>query len=415
MNDELAKIAELVRRSSGIHLQSTHYSSLRTAIARAEPAADPASFLRLVADPAAGRAALDRLLEEVTVNETAFFRERRALEAISWPLLLERAHARGSPEVRVWSAACSTGEEAYTLSIMACEAFAPVEPPVRILATDISTEVVARAWEGHYRERALREVEPDLRARYFIDDEGRIEIGARPRRHVEFAQHNLAIDPIPPPGEGPFDLIVCRNVLIYFDPETVERVIGALEGALHGDGMLILGSADTLCGTTRRLSQLALEGPPAHSVRRAQPGRPALRRPLGRTSEREPTLAGAVRAAGEGRRVDALADTATLLAAQPLDSEAAFVRGLVLLESGSAAKAVEALRRALYIDPTFGLAAFQLGRAYDELGDTAAAKRFYGQALRTLEREDERHDLLLGQIDLGDVVAAAEARLEALR
>jgi tetratricopeptide (TPR) repeat protein len=109
-----------------------------------------------------------------------------------------------------------------------------------------------------------------------------------------------------------------------------------------------------------------------------------------------------------------LADTAALLAAQPLDADASFVRGLVLLESGSAAEAAAALRRALYVDPTFGLAAFQLGRAYDELGDIAAAKRSYGQALRALEPEDDRHDLLLGQVDLGDIAAAAQARLEAL-
>ena len=414
MNDELAELAELIRRTCGIHLQPNHHSSLRAAIARIEPGADPASFLRLVADPAAGRATLERLIEAVTVNETSFFRERRALEAISWPLLLERAQARGSGEVRIWSAACSTGEEAYTLSIMACEAFAPVEPPVRILATDISTHVVARAWEGHYRERALRNVEPDLRARYFIEDEGLIEVGARPRRHVEFARHNLALDPIPPLGEGPFDLIVCRNVLIYFDPETVERVIAALEGALHRDGTLILGAADTLCGTTQRLSQLALDEP-GHAGRRARPGRAVLRRPLGRTPARQETLAGAVLAASEGRRVDALAGTAALLAAQPLDADAAFVRGLVLLESGLNAEAVKALRRALYIDPTFGLAAFQLGRAYDELGDTTAAKRFYRQALRTLEPEDDRHDLLLGQVDLADIAGAAQARLEVLR
>ena len=191
-------------------------------------------------------------------------------------------------------------------------------------------------------------------------------------------------------------------------------MIAALEGALHHDGMLILGAADTLCGTTRRLTQQALNEriPPA---RGASAGGSVLRRPLGRAPQHQATLAGAVRAASEGRRVDALADTEVLLAAQPLDADAAFVRGLVLLESGSVTEAAAALRRALYVDPTFGLAAFQLGRAYDELGDTTAAKRSYGQALRTLEPEDERHELLLGQVDLGDVAAAAQARLKALR
>jgi chemotaxis protein methyltransferase CheR len=414
VNNDLAEIAGLIGRACGIHLQSNHHSSLRAAIARIEPGADPTSFLRLVAGQAPDPTALERLIEEVTVNETSFFRERRMLDAISWPLLLERAHARGSSEIRVWSAACSTGEEAYTLAIMACEAFAPIEPPVHILATDISTHVVARAWEGRYRPRAVRNVDPDLRARYFTGTEQLVEVAARPRRHVEFARHNLALDPIPPLGEGPFDLILCRNVLIYFDPATVEWVIAALEGALHRDGTLILGAADTLCGTTRRLTQHALNER-ISPTRGAPTARPVPRRPLGRAPGHEPTLAGAVRAASEGRPVDALADTEALLAAQPLDADAAFVRGLVLLESGSVAEAAAVLRRALYVDPTFGLAAFQLGRAYDELGDTTAAKRSYGQALRTLEAEDQRHELLLGQVDLGDVAAAAQARLKALR
>src|SRR5207248_1264259 len=106
-----------------------------------------------------------------------------------------------------------------------------------------------------------------------------------------------------------------------------------------------------------------------------------------------------------GRRDDALADASALLAANPLDADALFVNGLVLLESGEPAEAAESLRRALYVDPAFGLAAFQLGRAYDALGNGAAARRSYGQALRTLERKDDRHEVLLGQLDLGDVAA----------
>src|SRR5207248_7555894 len=167
MSEPLRQVAELVRRECGIVLHPGQYESLRTAIARAVPGDDPPAFLGHVANPVTGREALERLIDEVTVNETSFFREWRALETVSWHLLREQAHRRGDPHVRVWSAACSTGEEAYSLAIAACDVFAPAEPPVRILATDISSHVLGRAWEGRYRERSVRAVEPWLRHRYF--------------------------------------------------------------------------------------------------------------------------------------------------------------------------------------------------------------------------------------------------------
>lgn len=412
MTKALAEVAELIRQASGIQLQPNRYPALRAAIGRAESNVDAPAFLELVREPGRGPAALARLIDEVTVHESSFFREWGGLEALSWRQLLSRAQSRGSSLIRVWSAACSTGEEPYSLAIAACEAFASADPPVRILGTDIANAALAGAREGRYRERPLRAVSAEIRSKYFTQDGNEQLIGEVPRRLVEFRPHNLAHDPIPPPGEEPFDLVLCRNVLIYLDAETVERVIPALERSVGPDGTLILGTADTLCDTTQRLTKFAERS--ASTIERS-PGTAALRRPLRREPERQATLAEAVRAAGEERFDEALADTEALLARDPLDADASFVRGLVLLESGSFAEAAESLRRALYIDPSFGLAAFQLGRAYDGLGDNAAARRFYAQALRALEPGDERHDLLLGQTDLGDIAAACSARLQALQ
>jgi chemotaxis protein methyltransferase CheR len=407
MTRALAEVAELIREASGIQIQPNRYPALRAAIGRAEPNADATAFLELVSDPDRGPAALARLIDEVTVRESSFFREWGGLEALPWRQMLSDAHARGSSVIRVWSAACSTGEEPYSLAIAACEAFASADPPVRILGTDIANAALDGAREGRYRDRPLRAVSAELRSKYFTQDGKEWLLGAVPRRLVEFRRHNLARDPIPPAGEEPFDLVLCRNVLIYLDAETIERVIPALERAVGPDGTLILGTADTLCDTTQRLTKFAERGAAATTV--------ALRRPLGREPERDATLAEAVRAAGDERYDEALADTEALLARDPLDADASFVRGLVLLESGSFTEAAESLRRALYIDPSFGLAAFQLGRAYDGLGDEGAARRFYAQALRALEPGDERHDLLLGQTDLGDIAAACSARLQALQ
>jgi tetratricopeptide (TPR) repeat protein len=100
-----------------------------------------------------------------------------------------------------------------------------------------------------------------------------------------------------------------------------------------------------------------------------------------------------------------------MLADDPLDADAHFIDGLVTLQAGRPAEAAAALRRALYADASFGLAAFTLGRAYDGLGDTLAARRSYEVALRTLDPEDDRHGQMLQQVDLGDIAAACRARL----
>jgi tetratricopeptide (TPR) repeat protein len=126
-------------------------------------------------------------------------------------------------------------------------------------------------------------------------------------------------------------------------------------------------------------------------------------------------LADALVAADEGRRAEALDTTAALLTRDPLSADAYFVRGLVQLSGGESPDAVTSLRRALYIDPRFSLASFTLGRAYDELAETGEARRAYEQALRTLDPDDDRHEGLLRQVDLGDVAAACRARLRALR
>lgn len=414
MTEALREVAELVRRESGIRVKESQLGALGAAVRRAASGLDPAAFLRLAADPLEGPAAMVRLIDEVTIKETSFFRDRRQLEGIAWRLLLERARAAGSAAVRAWAPGCATGEEPFTLAILACEAFPP-EPPVSILATDISVEALSWAQGGRYRARSIRGLEPAVRARYFEQDGDALRVGERLRRLVRFERHNLVRDPVPPLGEAPFDLIVCRNILIYFDGETVEAVIRSLERALTPHGTLLLGAADALCSTGQRLAALAAGHPPWR--RRAAPARRRpLRRPLRPAPVESPAelLARALRAADEERRGEAIALATQLLADDPLNVDAYFVRGLVELNAGDGAAAVDSLRRALYVEPTFGLAAFELGRAHDALGDLAAARRAYEQALRTLRPEEGHHQPILEQVDLGDIAAACRARLAAL-
>jgi chemotaxis protein methyltransferase CheR len=410
VKNALGEIAELVRREIGITLTASQETALRAALGRAAPGLDHRAFLRGAADPVTGRALLERLIDEVTIKETTFLRDRRQLDAIAWHGLLEVARAAGSDTIRVWSAGCATGEEPYTLALLAAEAFGTAEPPVDILGTDVSNAALAAAMQGTYRERAVGALDDSSRRRFLEREHDEYVVKEELQRLVRFRQHNLSRDPIPPFGEGAFDLVICRNVLIYFDGPLVERVIAAFELAVRDGGTLIIGAADALCGTASRLASIATRDPaPRKAASR-------LRRPLGREAvlSRDDRLAAALDAANAGRTGEALEHAAALLESDALDGDAYFVRGLVELEAGDAAAAAASLRRALYVDPTFALAAFTLARAHDALGDDVAARRAYEQALRTLDPEDVRHELLLQQVDLGDIAAACRARLGTL-
>lgn len=411
MKDPLAEIAELILRETGVALPAARQSPLRAAVARVAPGLDPGAFLRATSDPVGGRALLDKLIDEVTNQETTFLRDRRQLDAIPWPSLLRGVQAAGSRTIRVWSAACASGEEVYTLALLAAEALAPAQTPVDVLGTDISGAALAAAAAGRYRERAVGGLTPSLRQRYLERQaDGSYLVGARLRGLVRFRRHNFVRDPIPPRGEDGFDVVVCRNVLIYFETPLVERVIGLLRRSVRPGGLLVLGAADALprpAGSSAvRAGLPESEAPPPQRTLR----RPLVR-PLQSPLSREQRLTAALDAADKGARDDALAGVASLLVDDPLDADAHFVRGLVTLAAGEPAQAVAALRRALYTDATFALAAFVLGRSYDALGDIPAARRAYEQALRTLDPEDHRHELLLQQVDIGDIAAACRARL----
>lgn len=434
MSEALEVVAGLVRRETGMIVKDAQLPALAAALERVAPDMGAERFAAEVSAKAHA-SLLHRLVDEVTVQETYFFRELRELQTIDWRSLLAGARESGFGVVRVWVAACATGEEAYSLAILASEALGREGVPVAILATDISKAALERAAAGaDYSERSVRNLSPQLRERYLLKEKGRYQVKDSLRSLVRFRHHNLIADPSPPLGEVPFDVIACRNVLIYFDPPTVEGVLGSLEPALRPDGRLILGAADRLTIPGTLVGVAAVRTPERR--RRPAPKR-SLRRPLGlepKPGEAPPSL-GQIRARAandgpaparrraEDRIEDALlaADRGdvgegieivdTLLGQDPLMADAYFVRGLLELDSDDFRAAAASLRRCLYLDPSFGLAAFELGRAHDAAGETKAARRAYAQALRTLDPEDERHRAILDQVDLGDVAAACTAHL----
>ena len=280
---DLDEVAVLLRREPpAIRLDRSQHSSLRPRSRAPRPAATPTGFLGRAADPVGD--ANDRPSHRRGDGQGDVVPARpppaRCDPVAAAP---RRARAAGSRDVRVWSAAAPPAKSRTRSRCL---------PARRWRDESAGEHPRHRHLDGSARGRARRPlprtrpsaVEPALRSRYFDADGDALVVGERLRRLVRFAPHNLARDPLPPLGEEPFDLILCRNVLIYFDGATVERAIDGLERALRPDGMLILGSADTLCGTVRRLEQIGAEESPV-SRPKALAAR-ALRRPLGRGAGR---------------------------------------------------------------------------------------------------------------------------------
>lgn len=198
-------------------------------------------YYRLRYDDPAG-VEMAKLVEVLLVHETYFFRELPPLVQLVDTCLVPTVQARG--RARVWSAACSTGEEPYTLAMLLAER--EVLSQVEIVATDISPQTVARARLGRHGPRSLREPRsPSLVARYLEVGPRGITVAPVIRDAVRFDTFNL-VDEAPRPELGLFDAVLCRNVLIYFDDKEILRVIERIGAHLAPGGLLAVGVAESL-------------------------------------------------------------------------------------------------------------------------------------------------------------------------
>jgi chemotaxis protein methyltransferase CheR len=252
--ESFAFLAGLVKSRSGLLLTPDKGYMLETRLVpllRREglPNLD-ALALRLRAPSA--EALAEAVTEALTTNESSFFRDGKPFEHLRRALpALARARPAGPP-LRIWSAACSTGQEAYSIAMILAE-LAPALGGRRaeILGTDIAQEVLARAREGCFTQFEVQRGLPvQLLVRHFTQEEGRWRIAPALRAMVRFERRNLLSDLRP---LGSFDVIFCRNVLIYFEPPTKARVMAALADQLAPDGVLYLGGAETVLGLTDRL------------------------------------------------------------------------------------------------------------------------------------------------------------------
>lgn len=203
----------------------------------------------------------ERVIDAMTTNETYWFRDSYPYEVLKKQIFPELGQ-RGVRTLRVWSAACSSGQEPYGISMMAQEyareAAGRGPSAVQITATDISPSVLAQAKAGIYDDVALsRGLSSERRSRYFTPVNGRWQICEEIRRRVTFREFNLMQ---PYSALGKFELIYCRNVLIYFSPQLKRDILSRLAQALEQGGYLILGASESMAGYSDAFTAVRFEG-----------------------------------------------------------------------------------------------------------------------------------------------------------
>lgn len=256
-NEQFETIRSLVRRIAGISLGDGKRDLVRSRLNKRLRTLGLASYheyMELVrADGSGGE--ITHLLDAISTNVTHFFREPAHFEYLGELLKARAAAARpGDPRrrLRVWSAGCSSGEEPYTIAMTVAEALGSLAGwDVKVLATDISTNVLARAQRGVYTAEAVAKMPRPLVAKYF-DTPGRRDQGGyvvKPalRGLVHFGRLNLMG---PWPMRGPFDAIFCRNVMIYFEKSTQADLVRRYGELLGPDGLLFIGHSENLTGFT---------------------------------------------------------------------------------------------------------------------------------------------------------------------
>ncbi|HEY0930039.1 MAG TPA: protein-glutamate O-methyltransferase CheR [Gemmatimonas sp.] len=240
-------IAQLVRERTGLVFSDARWSLLERGVGDTMAAARLPSVARLLQRLETDATLLNALVARITVGETYFQRDAAQLDLIRDTLVPQlRAIRPAGHRLHLWSAGCATGEEAYTLAMLTSEM--GILPTPSILGTDISRPALARAVRARYSQWSLRGLSAEVVEQYFARDGVEWVLHPDIASAVTFAPLNLVADEYPPLAGGTWgmDIILCRNVLIYFDRDEAQQVIARLLDALSDDGYLVLGVADPL-------------------------------------------------------------------------------------------------------------------------------------------------------------------------
>ncbi|MHC4945793.1 MAG: CheR family methyltransferase [Planctomycetota bacterium] len=258
--EQVKNIAQMVKESTGINLHEGKTALIRARLAKRLRQLGLNSYRSYMQYLRADRSGdeFTYMLDSLSTNVTGFFREDAHFDYLA-RYYLSRAIERprnGKRRMRIWSAGCSSGEEPYSIAIVLHETIPNLTTwDARILATDLSTRILSSARHGVYSRERVDSIPPFLRGKYFRciqqRPEKRYKVAGSLRGLVHFARLNLMG---PWPMKGPFDVIFCRNVMIYFDKATQTRLINRYYDYLVPGGVLFMGHSESLAGIKHRFS-----------------------------------------------------------------------------------------------------------------------------------------------------------------
>ena len=273
---ELKLLQTFIYQECGMHFDERRTHFLRDRLQRRLKACGLDSFYAYykLLTSREGKPELSALLENLTVNETSFFRVKPQLDMFQKSILeevLHRKQERRDWTLRIWSAGCSTGQEPYTLAIMVCDALAyyylrnplpfdmpvpkPLIPPpwkVEILASDISFSALLTAGQGVYTDAQMEPVDYTTRLRYFEKSADKYVVKQSLKNLIQFDFHNLKTEFLPQRN----DIIFCRNVMIYFDEAEQKRLVEKFYRCLNQEGYLFVGHAESLFGVSTKFHMI---------------------------------------------------------------------------------------------------------------------------------------------------------------
>ncbi len=250
---EFQFVADFIYRAAGLVLTADKAYLIDSRLKPLMRERGIADFADLIVRLKAGTPAIVReVTDALTTNETSFFRDLKPFDLFRQIVLPHLLATRAAQHrFRIWSAACSTGQEPYSLAMLLLEERARLAGWTwEIVATDLCGDALAKAKDGVYSQFEVQRGMPTpLLVRYFEKQGDAWRIKDPVRRGIDFRPFNLLADPAP---LGRFDVVFCRNVLIYFDPPTKAKVLQRIGQQLAGDGFLFLGGAETVIGVTDR-------------------------------------------------------------------------------------------------------------------------------------------------------------------
>lgn len=380
----------------------------------------------LAADSPEGRREREALTAYFSTGETYFFRDRGVFSLLAdniLPELIGRRTARRS--LRLWSAGCASGEEAYSLAMLLDELAPQLTGwEVAVFASDINTHALDSARNGVYSQWSFRSLDETRKARYFQPCPRGWKIDARLQKLVTFAPLDLVHDHFPASGIDGFDLILCRNVFIYLAPSAVAQIAGKLADALADGGYLITGHGELIgCSTPGLRSHLLAEsvvlrketpsapsgapgkapamafpapsppvqarrptvaGPRASSPRVAAAAKSATTSPRPRVADLETELQAAWQAANRGASDAATAACRRAIASTPCDPRPYYLLAQLAQDGGILDEARTLLNKVLYLDPSCVAAYLDLAALHARAGDTAGSRRMRQRARKLL-------------------------------